>query len=162
MAADFWRVSAAFAGMCRRVALYIIEWLKFGAFPRFAVLTLSQIIARISFVLTLVGCHISLPKCKGNYIPSPKQKRGTRGATLYGLSHVSPRFMVIGGAVVFLMSRTIEDTPPRVTRHSPRRSGRRRRVRSRLCVISHSFIFASCPDKRMSGTRQPLYSAGRV
>lgn len=38
----------------------------------------------------------------------------------------------------------------------PRRSGRRRRVRSMLCCNCHSFILASWPESRMSGTFQPL------
>ena len=42
------------------------------------------------------------------------------------------------------------------------KSGLRRWVLSRDCWSSHSLILASCPDKRMSGTFHPLYSAGRV
>ena len=38
----------------------------------------------------------------------------------------------------------------------PKRSGRRRRVRSMLCCNCHSFILASWPESRMSGTFQPL------
>lgn len=38
----------------------------------------------------------------------------------------------------------------------PRRSGRRRCVRSMLCCNCHSFILASWPESRMSGTFQPL------
>lgn len=35
-------------------------------------------------------------------------------------------------------------------------SGRSRRVRSSACRRRHSAIFASCPERRMSGTFQPL------
>ena len=40
--------------------------------------------------------------------------------------------------------------------YSPNRSGRSFLVRSRDCCSSHSLIFASCPDNRISGTFQPL------
>ena len=43
-----------------------------------------------------------------------------------------------------------------------RRSGLSRSVRSMACSISHCAIRASCPERRMSGTFHPLYSAGRV
>lgn len=46
--------------------------------------------------------------------------------------------------------------------YSSKRSGLRRCVRSMACSISHCAIFASCPERRMSGTLHPLYSAGRV
>ena len=42
------------------------------------------------------------------------------------------------------------------------KSGLKRWVRSKDCCNSHSLIFASWPESRMSGTFHPLYSAGRV
>lgn len=43
-----------------------------------------------------------------------------------------------------------------------RRSGLSLRVRSRDCSCFHWSIFAACPESKISGTFQPLYSAGRV
>ena len=42
------------------------------------------------------------------------------------------------------------------------KSGLSRLVRSSDCSIRHSAMLRSCPDSSTSGTRQPLYSAGRV
>ena len=42
------------------------------------------------------------------------------------------------------------------------KSGLKRCVLSKDCCNSHSLILASWPERRMSGTRHPLYSAGRV
>ena len=42
------------------------------------------------------------------------------------------------------------------------KSGLNRWVLSSDCCNSHSLILASWPESKMSGTRQPLYSAGRV
>ena len=42
------------------------------------------------------------------------------------------------------------------------KSGLKRWVLSKDCCNSHSLILASWPERRMSGTRHPLYSAGRV
>ena len=42
------------------------------------------------------------------------------------------------------------------------KSGLSRFVLSSDCSIRHSAMLRSCPDSNTSGTRQPLYSAGRV